>query len=124
MQALEMPIPSPPKSCNETDNLEFHSLRPYQKSPCNPEPQDLSVICGNTLFLNDPITVPPFGKGSNCIEEGDILKCTYTVNRGFTVEVDSSKSKLPIAGNTENVRNISNYEDEFDDAQKMNEYLS
>jgi hypothetical protein len=36
---------------------EFHSLRPYQASPCNPYKEDLALFCGNSLILVNPITV-------------------------------------------------------------------
>jgi hypothetical protein len=36
---------------------EFHSLRPYQKSPCNPYKQDLALFCGNDLIVNDSFTI-------------------------------------------------------------------
>jgi len=36
---------------------EFHSLRPYQASPCNPNKEDLALFCGNDLFIGDPVVI-------------------------------------------------------------------
>ncbi|KKR11263.1 MAG: Exopolysaccharide biosynthesis protein N-acetylglucosamine-1-phosphodiester alpha-N-acetylglucosaminidase [Candidatus Woesebacteria bacterium GW2011_GWA1_39_21] len=58
------PYPFP---CNKTapydstfqasrDN-EFHSLRPYQGSPCDPNAEDLAIFCGNDLFVTQNVTV-------------------------------------------------------------------
>jgi hypothetical protein len=38
-------------------DVEFHSLRPYQASPCNPVVEDIALFCGNDLVLNDPVTI-------------------------------------------------------------------
>ena len=39
-------------SCNETGG-EFHTFRPYPKSPCDPVAHELAPFCGNTLNLTD-----------------------------------------------------------------------
>jgi hypothetical protein len=36
---------------------EFHSLRPYQASPCNPNKEELALFCGNDLFLGNTVNV-------------------------------------------------------------------
>jgi hypothetical protein len=38
-------------------DYEFHSLRPYQASPCNPLFEDLALYCGSHLYVSDSITV-------------------------------------------------------------------
>ena len=56
------PFPFP---CNESApqplvvgaDEEFHSLRPYQASPCNPNKEDLALFCGNDLYVGDYETV-------------------------------------------------------------------
>lgn len=42
---------------SEFNDFEFHSLRPYQASPCNPNFEDLALFCGNDLIITDPITI-------------------------------------------------------------------
>ena len=45
-----------PDEAFDNDN-EFHSLRPYQASPCNPNKEDLALFCGNDLFVGDYVTI-------------------------------------------------------------------
>lgn len=67
-----LPIPRPtPIPCDETRDNEFHSLRPYQASPCNRNATDLALYCGNDFILLDRIVIekiyssitgePPYG---------------------------------------------------------------
>ena len=51
------PFPQPPVPCNETRWPEFHSLRPYQASPCNRNKEDLALFCGNDLFVGNYETI-------------------------------------------------------------------
>ena len=51
------PFPEPPVPCNQIRTPEFHSLRPYQASPCNPNVEDVALMCGNDLFLTDPFSI-------------------------------------------------------------------
>ncbi len=39
--------------CNKTTDREWHSLRPYRKSPCNTTASDLALFCGNDFVLMD-----------------------------------------------------------------------
>jgi hypothetical protein len=53
-----LPIPRPtPIPCDETRDNEFHSLRPYQASPCNRDATDLALFCGNDFILLDTIVI-------------------------------------------------------------------
>ena len=36
---------------------EFHSLRPYQASPCNQNLEDLALFCGNNIVIGDNFTI-------------------------------------------------------------------
>lgn len=52
--AQQYPFPcnlTAPGSSIPYGDLEFHSLRPYQESPCNPNYADLALFCGNDLVL-------------------------------------------------------------------------
>lgn len=58
---ITQPYPFP---CNRTAPLnsswvdeEFHSLRPYQASPCNQTLDDLALFCGNDLVLPEEVTI-------------------------------------------------------------------
>ena len=64
------PFPEPYVPCNEIRPQEFHSLRPYQASPCKQEAEDLALFCGSDFILLDNVLIqktyydeldPPFG---------------------------------------------------------------
>ena len=106
-------------------NIEFHSLRPYQASPCNINIEQTSRLCGNDMTLIDTIKVEPYDShSSNCVENGSTLTCDYIYPRGFMVIADASTSQLPIAGNTELVPNSQSTQNQLDSAQRVNDYLS
>ena len=119
------------QDCTKINDPEFHSLRPYPAIPCNPNKQELSYICGNDMVLTDTITVP-WTDGSCTQSDGSgpgasgTLTCSFDLQRGFTVEVDPSQSKLPIMGNTENVKSSVKATDDpgFEDVSKVNNYVS
>src|SRR3989344_251998 len=69
-EAIPMPTPTP-FPCNETSDNEFHSLRPYQASPCNPDAEDLALFCGNDLVLLDPIVIEKRYSDGNMIPSLD-----------------------------------------------------
>jgi len=54
------PFPVPYVPCDETRTPEFHSLRPYQASPCNQEAEDLALFCGNDFVMGDTITITKY----------------------------------------------------------------
>jgi len=116
-------VPSIKFPCTGDDTAEnFHSLRPYQASPCGDA--DKALFCSNNLIFIEGFDMA--GKG-DCKErgyEGEFL-CSpdYDVpSHDLTVELDDSD--LPILGNTENVQNQQGGAEELDDAQKVNEYVS
>ncbi|MCK4588401.1 hypothetical protein KAT60_01130 [Candidatus Woesebacteria bacterium] len=120
-------VPNPYVDCDEVRpnfwhplQEEFHSLRPYQASPCDEEDSETALFCGNSLVILD--TVSSFDWGASCqnLPDGK-LKCTVPKTR--SIAIDLSGAELPIMGNTEDVRN-SQRSDGFDDAEKMNEYVS
>lgn len=105
---------------------QIHSLRPYPESPFNNDVSDTALFCGNNLIVADEIEVSK-GEAISCttLSNGD-QKCTFRENRVRGIRIDLSDAKLPILGNTENVINSDKETDDegFDDAGKMNEYLS
>ena len=51
------PRPIPYVPCDEVRSPEFHSLRPYQASPCNLGFEDLALFCGNDLIITDSVLI-------------------------------------------------------------------
>ena len=51
------PRPVPYVPCDEVRSPEFHSLRPYQASPCNLGFEDLALFCGNDLIISQEETI-------------------------------------------------------------------
>ena len=120
----------PPPQLNWT-NSEFHSLRPYQASPCNAAVSDTAIFCGDTLTFNDnidetfdpPYPYPPYA-GCTEISPGNV-RCNYSDDRNANVNIDLSGAELPIMGNTEDVINSQNRDSEtLNDAAKVNGYVS
>lgn len=50
-------IPVPYVPCNQTRSPEFHSLRPYQASPCSQEATDLAMYCDSSFILPDTFII-------------------------------------------------------------------
>jgi len=114
-------------NCKKENDPEFHSLRPYPAEPCDEEVSETALFCGNSLVISDTVsafqTTPP-KLDENCTPIGnDRYRCTYKTSNSRTIAIDLADAELPIMGNTEDVRN-SQRSDGFDDAEKMNEYVS
>lgn len=131
------PIPTPhpqptPFKCGDTaprpgykNETEFDSLRPYQASPCSPTVDQPSKLCGNTMLINDVISVTQGDANKGCVSTGpDSKKCFYEIPRVFDIRVDPSQAELPIAGNTELTRNRYSATATIDNATQINDYLS
>jgi len=85
---------------------EFHSLRPYQASPCHVpiENKDFgtkAIMCGNDLMVQDDIEVRPHQAKFCDDPKGNEIKCHFKQDRDFYISLDSFNSEYPIAGNTE-----------------------
>jgi len=115
-------------NCDEESDPEFHSLRPYPAEPCDEDVSETALFCGNSLVISDTVSVSqttPLELDENCTPIGnDRYRCTYKIeDKSRTIAIDLSGAELPIMGNTEDVRN-SERSDGFDDAEKINEYVS
>jgi hypothetical protein len=111
-------------ACGPLTDPEFHSLRPYQASPCQNTTDNFAKFCGNNLTLHDTITETYPGNGS-CTTANGKITCNY--NETVTIPdltIDLSIASLPIMGNTEEVANSKNSKETLDDAQKVNNYVS
>lgn len=98
--------------CSETRPNEFHSLRPYQAAPCGGSPQ--AKFCSNKLVIFENFQLRDHCSKTGCYE------CDFACNPNYFVEphnlnITLDESEFPIMGNTQ---------DDFDDAQKLNEYAS
>ena len=105
---------------NEDD--EWHSLRPYQASPCKLPNQEnfneQALLCGSDLIVRDDFhpNVSSDILNSSCRNTYiDICldpfatrqvtrECDFDMQRTFTIETDAYNSELPIAGQTELVK--------------------
>lgn len=101
---------------------EFHSLRPYQAAYCGGAP--LARFCSNELVFIETFDLANEGDCQPKRKTG-----SFTCNPAFHVDkhdlyIELSGSELPILGNTEQVTNSQGGTEEFDDAQKLNEYAS
>ena len=117
-----------PRFLNPFDEDEFHSLRPYQASPCSDETEPSALFCGNDLVLTDTITVNRYGspyllycqRYSPTEEE-----CFFRVTQNRQLAIDVSGAELPIMGRTEDdVINSQNLNETRSDASKINDYVS
>ncbi len=117
--------------CDETtdstlaDDEEFHSLRPYQaNTQCSSSVSDYATYCGTDLTLTNTIDIYYPGTPGDCTTKNGKIYCTYNIDVNKSVTINLSGAELPIMGNTEDVINSQSSEESFDDAQKMNEYVS
>jgi hypothetical protein len=67
------PIPPPYVECDDTASPEFHSLRPYQASPCNQNLEDIALYCGTDLVLTDSFTITKTYISSSYTYEGQTI---------------------------------------------------
>lgn len=118
IERVNAQIPPPRVPCIKTDNPEFHSLRPYQASPCGDPPK--AQFCGNKVVIKES-----YDDTAACGET--FLNVNWQVgtpSNGKDYWIDISETEFPIAGNTELVKNSQKEDDSLDDAQKVNEYAS
>ncbi|QQG47642.1 MAG: cellulase family glycosylhydrolase [Candidatus Woesebacteria bacterium] len=131
---IQTPKPDPFVPCDEVrlsqGNTEFHSLRPYQSSPCNTQMSDEALYCGNDLIVKKTFTVTPSqGTCTSFWPDGSPKTCNFTFDNTINstnISVDLSNAKFPIMGNTENVPNEygQGVTPQATDTQKVNEYVS
>lgn len=122
-------FPPPTVPCDAERYPEFHTLRPYQASPCDPNYKDLALFCGNDLILTDTIVVHRYGDPyllyCRAVGAGEYEQCFYRVPRNLDLAIDVSGAHLPIMGLTEyDVKNSRNLSETRSDADKVNEYVS
>ena len=98
-------VPAPaPIPCTDTGDPEFHSLRPYQASPCETEIPPTAKFCGNELIFHDTIPETYPGNG-NCTPSGGKIICTYNKIVDKPLTIDLKDANLPFMGNTEDIPN-------------------
>ena len=128
--SAQAPVPSPtPVLCDDVDDPEFHSLRPYQASPCSTSISG-AAFCGNGIAISEQVSLtqtPHPALDERCTRvdaDGVRYKCTYETHRERTIAVDLSEAELPILGNTEKVINSQQQSEDLGPAEKTNEYVS
>jgi len=124
-------------------DLEFHSLRPYQASPCNPNLEDIALFCGTDLVIPEPVTVsydylnpPPFVPSCSmqdrstwsgspypaCCEytesDNSRARCRYLITGTREVALDLTDTEFPIMGYTE--PSVGNESDPFKVTNSIN----
>jgi hypothetical protein len=126
------PFPKPYYDCADVyDPLlgkgeDFHSLRPFQASPCLLNKQDTALFCSNKLLLFDDFSVNK-AQAESCINTGSIDICHFKTHRSLdNILIEMTGAEFPILGNTEDVTNSQNITDTdaLLDAEKVNEYVS
>lgn len=111
--------------CLDENDPEFHSLRPYQAAPCGEA--NKALYCSNDLIFLESFEMQ--GKGDCHNRLTGPGEKTFTCNPDYKVQphdlyVSLDNSNFPIMGNTEKVKNSQNSTDTYDDAIKVNEYVS
>lgn len=114
--------------CSETIDPQFHSLRPYPGSPCNPLPDEsLALFCANDLIVQESYDLYLSETEGNfpCDVHSDgSADCTITVFSSASVAIDFDSMELPILGNTELVPNSLNSQSVLNFEQRVNNYVS
>lgn len=122
-------IPQSPVDCGDTINPEFHSLRPYQASPCNKNVSG-AAFCGNGIAISEQVATtqslsPNIAPNCTLIDSRTRkYECTFDIHRERRIAVNLSNAELPILGNTEKVINSQQQSEDLDSAEKTNEYVS
>lgn len=115
------PFPELRYPCGGTSKeADYHSLRPFQASPCGET--NKAEYCSNELKF-----IESFDLTSYCTPQyqtGDFTCYPKFKVAEHDLYVSLDQSELPILGNTEDVTNSRTHDDIFDDARKVNEYVS
>ena len=111
-------IPPPYVPCNRTGSPEFHTLRPYQASPCEltgvplplpatpPALEPARLYCGNDMLIQESFSVLPGDAINPCVDNGnDTITCDFLRISDVPVAASLSDAELPIMGNTQLVPN-------------------
>ncbi len=120
--AIPDPVPFP---CDETDDPEYASGRPYQGSVCGDRP--ITYWCGNDIVVSlgsvsVPYCDPGSGQATTCPCTGS--RCDRTGANKQKIDIDLTNVELPILGNTELTGNSQNAEDSMDDGTKVSNYVA
>jgi len=116
------PVPFTP--CSQTQNQEFHSLRPYPASPCNQTPLTETRMCANDLTVREVFQATP-AQAVNCRQNSPTTQiCSFRVSSNIDLEIYTGDTRLPVVGNTELVPNSQTEENKLDNPTRMNEYVS
>lgn len=119
----DTPFPRIHLPCDETEDPEFASLRPYQAAACGDA--NKAYFCSNSLVFVETFEDFPQCKAQAPAEGKficDLGSGKFIEDHNLIVDLD--ESELPILGNTELTKNSQSNSDSIDDGTKMNEYVS
>src|SRR3990167_9463143 len=117
-QSINAQVPGFKVPCDQEKDPEFDSLRPYQASPCGDSPK--AKFCNNDYIIEEGVKT----KWDGSCTQSEPYICPTDQHLVKNYLVDGEGAKLPILGNTEDVKNSQSASDALDDATKMNEYVS
>ncbi len=118
-------VPPPIVKCNQTENPEFHSLRPYQASPCVEEQEQIQIACGNDLIIQKKYNITSRIGAKSCTSHADgSFDCEFEFTDSSNIKISLPDAELPILGNTQLVKNSQNASSQLNPAQRVNEYVS
>lgn len=139
------PVPPPYYACNMTAGItdngsvfttlnEYHSLRPYQASPCKKGANNLSENCANDLIGESDVTVT-MAEALSCDPTVPCARgpegcrtCYFNIPLTKKVIMVYPNAQLPILGNTQLVPNSQSEAlgntSFIDDAERVNSYVS
>lgn len=118
-------VPTPNVPCPENRQTEFHSLRPYQASPCD-ETRETVIACGNDLIVQKEYNLTP-AQARRCTTNPDGSQhCDFEFAETSNIKISLPDAELPIVGNTQLVANSQDQSPNplLDPAQRTNEYVS
>ncbi|MDO8341442.1 MAG: hypothetical protein Q7T59_05725, partial [Candidatus Woesebacteria bacterium] len=120
-------IPPATDFCDGNNDTEFHSLRPYPGKPCGSSSK--ALFCSNDLIFTESFDIDKFPSCKDqAPDKNGPFTCTPSSGNGYVAPhnliADLSDSEFPILGNTEDVINSLSNKESFDDATKVNEYVS
>src|SRR5258706_8512086 len=120
-------VPKLKLPCTDTKEPDFQSLRPDQAAPCGDA--NKAIYCSNDLIFTEDFDVAGFGDCNPKHQDGT-FECNPQSGPAMgpipkhNLLISLDNSQFPIEGNTEKVKNSQNSTDEFNDATKVNEYIS
>lgn len=136
LRGVRAQVPTPDVPCEDVRpgdtfnplnifDQEFHSLRPYQASPCDKTVETV-IACGNDLIVQKEYNLTPAQAKTCTTGANGSRHCEFEFTDTSSVKISLPDAELPIVGNTQLVANSQNQNPSplLDSAQRTNEYVS